>query len=63
MALCPYIAGRVEGYPWGTWTSLREAWDVAEHYEQTNSDKIKTYTALLVDTEASDVGNGCLALG
>ena len=56
-------AGRVDGYPWATWTSLREAWEVAEHYEQTYSDKFKMYAALLVDTEASDAGRGRLALG
>ena len=60
MALSLYNAGRADGYPWATWTSLREAW---EHYEQTYCDKLKVYAALLVDTEASDAGRGHLALG
>ncbi len=42
--------GAFAGYPWTTWTSLREAWAVAEHHE-------------MVDIEASDVGNGHLAPG
>ena len=51
------------GYPWKTWTSLREAWAVAEHHGMAQKDKLKVYAALLVDIEASDVGNGHLALG
>ena len=61
MALCLYNA--VMAYPWATWTSLREAWAVAEHYMQTYSDNLKVYAALLIDAEASDTARGHLALG
>ena len=61
MALCLYNA--VMAYPWATWTSLREAWAVAEHYMQTHSDNLKVYAALLIDAEASDTARGHLALG
>ena len=49
MALCLYNA--VMAYPWATWTSLREAWAVAEHYMQTYSDNLKVYAALLIDAQ------------
>ena len=61
MALSLYDA--VGGYPWATWTSLREAWVVAEHYKMTYSKNLKVYAALLIDTEASDAARGHLALG
>ena len=61
MALSLYDA--VGGYPWATWTSLREAWEVAEHYRMTYSKNLKVYAALLIDTEASDAARGHLALG
>ena len=52
-----------EEYPWATWTSLREAWVVAEHYKMTYSKNLKVYAALQIDTEASDAARGHLALG
>ena len=61
MALSLYDA--VGGYPWATWTSLREAWEVAEHYRMTYSKNLKVYAALQIDTEASDTARGHLALG
>ena len=61
MALSLYDA--VGGHPWATWTSLREAWVVAEHYKMTYSKNIKVYAALQIDTEASDTARGHLAIG
>ena len=52
----------VGGYPWATWTSLQEAWEVAEHYRMTYSKNLKVYAALQIDTEASDTSRGHLAL-
>ena len=67
MALALHNAGtnaqRLYEYPWATWTSLREAWEVAEHFKQTYSNVLKVYAALLIDTEASDADRGHLALG
>ena len=63
MALALYTAGtdaqRIYDYPWADWTSLREAWEVAEHFKQTYNNAIKVYAALLIDTWAV----GHLALG
>ena len=53
----------VGGYPWTTWTSLQEAWEVAEHYRMTYSKNLKVYAALQIDTEASDTVRGHLTLG
>ena len=39
-------------YPWSVWTSLREAWVVAEHYHMTND--LKMYAALQTDTISSN---------
>ena len=36
-------------YPWSVWTSLREAWVVAEHYKMTYSKDLKVYAALQTD--------------
>ena len=58
-----HSGGAFAEYPWTAWTSLKEAWAVAEHHERTDKDKLKVYAALLVDIEASNVGDGHLALG
>ena len=50
-------------YPWETWTSLQKAWEVAEHFKQTDSNRLKVYAALLIDLRASDMDRGHLALG
>ncbi len=54
---------RLYEYPWETWTSLQQAWEVAEHYKQTNINKLRVYAALLIDPRASDMDRGHLALG
>ena len=63
MALALYTAGntaqRLHDYPWADWTSLQEAWEVAEHFKPTYSNTLKVYAALLIDTWAL----GYLALG
>ena len=41
-------------YPWTAWTSLREAWVVAEHYKTTNSRNLKVYAALPTDAVFSE---------
>ena len=62
-ALALYTAGtdaqRTCDYPWADWTSLREAWEVAERFKQTYNNALKVYAALLIDTWAL----GYLALG
>ena len=54
-------------YPWTTWTSLREAWVVAEHYKTTYSRDLKVYAALQTDAEFSEAAmmkvGGNVALG
>ena len=57
-----HSSGTFAEYPWTTWTSLKEAWAVAEHHERTDKDELKVYAALLVDIGASNVGDGHLAL-
>ena len=52
----------VGGYPWTTWTSLQEAWEVAEHYRMTYSKYFKMYAALQIDTEISDIARGHLSI-
>ena len=45
--------------------AFAEAWAIAEQQERTDcdKDKLRIYAALLVDIEASNVGDGYLALG
>ena len=54
-------------YPWTAWTSLREAWVVAEHYKTTYSRELKVYAALQTDAEFSEAAmmmvGGSVALG